>query len=556
MELTSLSPLAFGLGLAGLAGGLFLLQRLRVRHREVEVVTTLFWHEALHETRARVLVQRFRHPWAYLLVLAIAALLWTAFAQPRHTATTERELVCVLDTSAEMGVGERFATTKAELVAFAAELPASRRRVIASGATRRTLLLPGEELPLLEARLEGLEPEAAPSSLERELEVLGRSATPGARVFVFGATAPPAEALALLPEAGAWRFVGVEPDADARPAFTALGAAPAASGAWDAVDVYVELDGVTGDGLGGLAAQLDGAALDVKPERLPGEAGRLGLLFRDLPAAGGSLELALTGGDRRARLVLPDRPRIRVAASPKWRAALAPVLEADPAVLLVDTDPDLVVGPDGPEDVPRLSFVPAEEQQESFLVTYDDERPAEQVLEESLGSLGLAEIDGAALAEGAEVPITLGVRPGARRAVSVWGELVGEDFHFRDSRSFPLFVARALRWLAGVEPVQPFVAAGETLALEGVVSAGDGVRYDGLGAGFTPPRVGSYVVEDGRTLAASLFAPALAGEAAPLASPDELDAPGRETDPVTWLLLLAGALLVLEWILVRQERMP
>ncbi len=33
-------------GLLGLAGVLYLLQRLRVRHRELTVVTTLFWLES------------------------------------------------------------------------------------------------------------------------------------------------------------------------------------------------------------------------------------------------------------------------------------------------------------------------------------------------------------------------------------------------------------------------------------------------------------------------------------------------------------------------------
>ena len=56
---------AWFLGAAALAAGLFLLQRLRVRHRPVVVVSTLFWQEALQEARARVLVQRFRHLFTY-----------------------------------------------------------------------------------------------------------------------------------------------------------------------------------------------------------------------------------------------------------------------------------------------------------------------------------------------------------------------------------------------------------------------------------------------------------------------------------------------------------
>ena len=60
------------LGLAAIAGLLFALQRLRVRHRPVQVETALFWQQAVEESRARVLTQRFRHPWTYLLLLLIS----------------------------------------------------------------------------------------------------------------------------------------------------------------------------------------------------------------------------------------------------------------------------------------------------------------------------------------------------------------------------------------------------------------------------------------------------------------------------------------------------
>ena len=73
-------PWALGaLGLVGIAGVLYALQRLRVRHRQVEVETTLFWQQAIEESRARVLTQRFRHPWTYALLLVICSLLWLSF---------------------------------------------------------------------------------------------------------------------------------------------------------------------------------------------------------------------------------------------------------------------------------------------------------------------------------------------------------------------------------------------------------------------------------------------------------------------------------------------
>jgi len=82
MNFSQLSPAAVFAGLAALAALLYALQRLRVRHREVTVPTTLFWKIAAEKAPARTFRERFRHPWAYLLFLLIASLLWLAFAGP------------------------------------------------------------------------------------------------------------------------------------------------------------------------------------------------------------------------------------------------------------------------------------------------------------------------------------------------------------------------------------------------------------------------------------------------------------------------------------------
>lgn len=66
----------------GCAGVLAVLHLLRVRPREVRVVTTLFWARAVEQTRARTLLHRFRHPLTYLLLLLICTLLSLALAQP------------------------------------------------------------------------------------------------------------------------------------------------------------------------------------------------------------------------------------------------------------------------------------------------------------------------------------------------------------------------------------------------------------------------------------------------------------------------------------------
>ena len=50
-----MSPLGFGLGLAMLAGAVFLLQRLRIQRIERVVPTLIFWQAALRDTQARKL---------------------------------------------------------------------------------------------------------------------------------------------------------------------------------------------------------------------------------------------------------------------------------------------------------------------------------------------------------------------------------------------------------------------------------------------------------------------------------------------------------------------
>ena len=86
MSLTHLSAAGLTAAAAVLLGALYLLQRLRVRHREIPVVTTLFWKQAVEESRARVLTRRFRHPLAFLLIASIALLILLALAGPRPRA--------------------------------------------------------------------------------------------------------------------------------------------------------------------------------------------------------------------------------------------------------------------------------------------------------------------------------------------------------------------------------------------------------------------------------------------------------------------------------------
>ncbi|MDF1702284.1 MAG: hypothetical protein P1V36_14115 [Planctomycetota bacterium] len=527
----ALSGLWIALGLAGLAAGLYLLQRLRVRHRTVPVVTTLFWKQALEETRARVLVQRFRHLPAYLLLLAICALLWLGFARPEAAAGEGARHVLLLDASAGMAEGTRFADAKAVLLEDARALPASRRQVLFCGGHVRTLLAPGENALLLEKRLAGLAPEQAPSSLARVARAV-RQEGPDVVVHAYG-----------------------EPAADV--GLIAFGLAPAASGRWDALDLLALP--ATGEPFGGAAPLLDGFPIlgDINSEN--GGSHATGL-WRDLPARGG--RVVVRQGGREHALVLPQRQTIKVwfglGHDEALRALLTPVLRADPGIEIGTTGGDVQIG--GTLTIGRtgsLSFAQAPADTIAVAMA-GASRPG--FLGELSQALALAEVDGASLADALGRAVTVTAREpamldfGSTRRVTLDRALLDPDVGFLRTRAFPLLIAGAIRLLAHGGPLAPYVAAGEPV--EGVTAAltpQGGAAQDPLDVPFTPAVAGAYTSPAGATSYASL-------QRDPSATPfaATADAVAAETSMpwARWIALLAFVLLAVEWMLLRRGRIP
>jgi hypothetical protein len=529
------------LGALALGALLFALQRLRVRHHERTVVTTLFWRQAVEETRARVLVERFRHPLAFLLLLALALSIWFAAAGPRMPARGERDLVLLLDGSAGMGLGDRFERATEALRVAVADAPRDATTVLWCGAEVRALLLPGEDPLLLEARLEDLAPAQAPASLERAVWDLvhgGERARPVAvRVAgdapvraVFLERLPADVDLARLPLEGAGeeRAHGV----------AALGVSGADSGAWDRVDVLAVVRGATS-----VSVDLDGTPV-------AGVRDGDRLYLSDLPAEGGRLTLRArtSAGDETCELVLPVRRQLRVVTGGTLPAPLLASLVADPAVRLVPagSPADVAVRRRGEGvgvGLPAFELVPGADQAEAFLLTSEDEDP-ERALLEGVLELGLDRIDATSLADATGVAITAGARSGAVRELAVWEELLGPGYDLVEGRTFPLLVGRAVRWLGGVQPFAQVVAAGEPVPLE----------LDGLvplGLDPVPPRAGRYTTTDGASVAAALLTPGDADAAEAVAADT-----GRRADLVMWLTVLALLLTLVEGYLFRTGRTP
>ncbi|QDV06035.1 hypothetical protein Poly30_15390 [Planctomycetes bacterium Poly30] len=595
---TQISGTATLLGLLGLGALLFALQRLRVRHRSQLVVTTLFWREALEESRARTLVERFRHPLTYLLLALIGGLLWLSFARLESDRSDGVHHTFLLDGSAGMAVGQRWERAVEALGNELENTPRERTEVLFCGEDVRILLGPGEDRALLGARLEGLAPAAIPSTVEsvlvsaaavRRAELAGESGA--ARRFVVVGTPLRGQTAESSLNAGDWienlPVSGSNADAGGNVGITALGVSPARSGAFDAVDALVEIRGAGADGanvtitLGDeaitsaertvLSADLvQFVCRDLRPKAATGYGVKAEEMRRLVaavtPAAGKGPGKDSLAFDDRAEILLPELRLVRVTlvatGNESVDLALRAACDADPAIEVTDDTAraDVVMGgvpPAGTPPLPRLGIAPAAEQEHSIEVMDGASRDADALLAAAVGELALDRIDAERLASELGRPLSLGVADGLAlasgttlvsgipRAISLWSELFDPTrSSFTESRAFPVVVGRAARWLVGSPEIVPYAASGRPLPTR-LANLSGGPRFPWERAARTV----SLLDPDTTTRAA------VASGVGPL-----VDASSRETGGAgpwrfaTWILLLALLLLVLEWVLYQRGR--
>ena len=576
MSFANLSLFAVSGGLAALAGILFLLQRLRPRHIEVAVPTTLFWLAAAREAPTRVFRRRFRHWPAYFLILSICSLLWLALADPEAASRRNVDFhVLFLDGSAHTAAPGDFERAVAALKSDLANLPEDRREVIWGGAFNLKLLKAGEDALLLERRLAALTPEAAPSRLNDQLRLLGM---PGAwpeqlELVLYGRVPVDAENLAGL-RTGIRVSRGVEyPPMEAGAGIVALGVAPARTGNGERVDALIGVASVQQE------VRPEDVTVTVNGKPLPRSrwavapsasgAGRFALQVRDLPAAGGLLEVGVVSDagpplDDVARLRLPERRVHAVAVETDVPAVLADAIDADPGLRRVGAAQAEVVvrlgGSDFGGDLPALDVVSAATQAEAFVIGYDDGSvDAQRALRANVAALGLDRIDATGLATALQRPLAVAAEPSERRRVAIWRELLGAEYNFVGSRDFPVFVSRLIRWLASERAWHPYLAAGRPLpptVASVPLHAMEDPALDALGAEFTPSRAGAIDRSEAAVLASLLsedVATAHAGVQLPaFSAPDGAPSVGIGL----WLALLALALLAGEWFLHQRGLIP
>ena len=551
-------------GVAAIAAILFVLQRLRVRHTLVEVETTLFWQQAIEESRARVRVQRFRHPWAYVLILLISLLLWLSVAGIRINAGEPHEHLVLLDGSAAMSVGNRFSDAVDLACEYANSLPEESRTVVLCSGDVQTLLRPGEDPLLLTRRLQDLRPSASPNSISYVLQQYAvEFGSRPTSVCIVGDHSLSASEVELLPESVQVRQIKVAQPAVANIGITCLGVRAASSGQWSNVDVLVE---VLGDAVPSLAIDGQRAASSPVVEALPGGAR---YRFSDVTAGGGLLTAGLSTGDAmsfddRAQFVLPDRRQIAVAVEPGIAEVVRQVIAADPGLLLqdaVDAQTQIAVRSVGSTfgaGIPTMEFSTAEQADDAFLICHPSEQDPVAVLDDLYRGLGLSEIDAMAASSALGRPMTVGTRPSERKQLWVWQELLQPEYDFVSSRSFPLFVGLGLRWLASFEDGPVRVAVGEPLILEDEAVTVGGTVSRSFSDVFVPTVAGLHVGAQDTQFAASLLDREASGQVS--ATRATLEAAtatvaGRY-DLITIILAIALLLLGVEWLLFRTARIP
>lgn len=525
-------------GIAALAIGLWLLQRLRVRHREVQVLTTLFWQDALEETRARVFTRRFRHWRAWVLLVAIASLLWMLIGQPRTVAPDATRHVVLVDWS----VGDA-TIRQADLsmaMDFAATLPSTHRQIIAVGARMETLLRPGEPLYMASIR-SGAEPGPAPRGLDWAIESLAASAerSTSLAIHIVGDTPVDAKRLEALqgsigaaedgsPRLSVYR-VEREPLAET-PGLTTLGVSDSADGAWGVVDVWLAF---ARDGANPIAAERISILHNDAPLGQPLIARADGTFeLRGVPANGETISVAVDGQPMGA-ITLPQRSAIRVQLDANVPESLRQLIALDPACEIVSANAEVRIGS---KDAANLRLTDVD--QPAFVIQTDGD-DAQAALAGLVDELALRQIDAMSIAEKSNRIVDVQVLRSRERSMAIWGSLFTPAFDFQESRACPLVVSRAVRWLAHRPPLVEWAVMGERLPAAGsAFSRVDGERT---------------VTDDGRVLRTTrLISPVTAADLPKSEIGRRLNGFG----PYAWIGLLAAILLIGEWILYQRGQMP
>ena len=529
MSFVLLPTLLVILGAAALALLLWALQRLRVQHRQVEVLSTLFWRAAVEETRARVFVKRFRHWPAWLLLVAIASLLWMLFAKPQIEPINGMRHVVMLDWSVDdpeiRELDLRLAMERAD------SLPQKAREVVAVGDHLERLLAPGEPTKLVRLRV-GEEVDIGAEGTGWAIETFSALASEQRplTIHLVGAAELETEHLDALGSHVTIQQIDREIEAQAI-GLTTLGIAPAASGRWDAVDLWFAFSGIEAIDPKLISIFINGSQSDEAIEQRGDQSFQLSEINADGSEVSVQYDAAEIGV-----ISLPKQDRIRVSLDATVPESLRQLIGVDPACELVDSGAAVQIG-SGSECHFRLTG----EESSAFRLVTNDPDP-QTALSGLVDRLALQQIDATSIASEAGRVVDVQVDVSDQRRVEVWSSLFSTKFDFQESRACPIFVSRAIRWLANQQPIVPYVQRGRRLPV--------------AAAPFDRATQAVAKTSDGRDVRSARMISDMeaVGVTALQQSPDA--SLFFRLSIYSWLGLLLVILLVVEWSLYSRGRIP
>ena len=472
--LFSLPTVFAGLGL--LAAGLWLAQRLRVEHREVEVISTVFWQAALEDTRARVFRRRFRHWPAWSLLVLIAASLWLLLNKPQTPSWNGTRHILLLDWSVDdQQQRKRDLETALEM---ASRLPDADREIVAVGRHLETLLKPQEPLQMARQRSHH-SAEPAPPGLDWAIETFAARARPEHPIVVhvvgnapidrkrLRTLLPPAENLSTAnstpsrsTERANFQVLRLQRESSSSASrestgdLATLGLSDAANGRWNQVDVWIKFADHQN-----IDPKLIEVLLNQQQLQQPITARADGMFeITGVPAASGLLEISYDNRTAGA-LTLPNRQPIQVHIQDGVPGPLQQLIALDPACEVVGSqaDPDVVIGFSS-----DATFRLTADNQPAFQIETPNQDP-QAVLSRIVDDLALRQIDATGIAVASGRIVDVQIASGTSRSLAVWRSLFTPAFDFQESRACPIVVGRALRWLAARPPLVEWAELGRKL---------------------------------------------------------------------------------------------
>ena len=556
-------------GSIALAALLYGLQQLRARNTEVTVPTLIFWQATVRDAPVRIFRDRFRHWWAYLLILTICLLIWLAISDPVTDQDESVEFqILYLDASAFTANPDDFARAKTQLLEDLRELPDHGREVYFGTSSTRKLLSSGEHYSIAERRMEAVAPIAAPTALPEFLRLLGITDQPSqsTQVVVYGNVVLDDILINSLPERVSLVQRSYEVSASVNWGITSLGWTASTNEPSAKVDVLVGISHSAAEEsqIPSLTVTIDDDEVDVT-EMVQEKSGTY--LIVDVPANGGlvTATLDIDDGypiDNAARLRLPNLKPIQVAMDTSVHSALRQVILADPRIAIVETDEQVRISEqttDENQSVPSLHVVSRQTQQQALVLggpfspTLQNTPPHEHFQDLNLDAIGDIIND----------RFEIGFEQRPVRSVSLRNDLLTEEVGFRESAAFPLLIARLIRWLAAESSHFPYAAVGRPLEpsnkTDSLQTESD-LNTRVLGADYIPLRT-----TDDSESAADIQVSLLNTQVSRHLGTESADRDSFEpVDELTWdwlvlgpwLVFLAILLLALEWYLYQRRYMP